>query len=136
MPEENESLWDPRPRLAREADRVGADGEAEHEAGEEQREPETDDPASSPGPSAAGSVLVELRAARGMSPASALDVARRLDKPGFDVDEEFGAMPLGGDSGERTYVVRGRVADDAVVSDLEGDPRVAKVWGDTPVAPF
>ena len=37
---------------------------------------------------------------------------------------------------QRAYVVRGQVANETVVTALESDPRVVKVWRDTPVAPF
>ena len=87
-------------------------------------------------PAGHGGVMVELASGPGMSPVAALDVARRLDLEGFTLDEDFGATPLGGSSDEQTYVVRGHVAEEEVVTALEKDPRVVKVWRDTPVAPF
>ncbi len=109
----NDAMWDPRPRL--------------------ERVPEGESPGAPPD---TGGVMVELASGPGMSPVAALDVARRLDLEGFTLDEDFGATPLGGSSDEQTYVVRGHVAEEEVVAALEKDPRVVKVWRDTPVAPF
>ena len=109
----NDAMWDPRPRL--------------------EPVPEGESPVAPPD---TGGVMVELASGPGMSPVAALDVARRLDLEGFTLDEEFAATPLGGSSEQQTYVVRGHVADEEVVAALEQDPRVVKVWRDTPVAPF
>jgi hypothetical protein len=115
MPESsNDSLWDPRPRLEREAEHLGAAEDV---------------------PPDSGAVLVELAATPGMSPVAALDLGRQLERPGFTLDEEFGAVPLG-DVPQQTFVVRGYVSGDTIVSELERDTRVVKVWRDTPVAPF
>lgn len=109
----NDAMWDPRPRL----------------------EPVSED--ESPGaPPDTGGVMVELASGPGMSAVAAMDVARRLDVQGFTLDEEFGVTPLGEASAQPTYVVRGQVANKTVVTALESDPRVVKVWRDTPVAPF
>lgn len=109
----NDAMWDPRPRL--------------------EPLPEGESPGV---PADTGSVMVELAAGPGMSPVAALDVARRLELPGFTLDEDFGATPLGDVPDQQTYIVRGHVADEAVVTALEEDSRVVKVWRDTPVAPF
>ena len=108
----NDAMWDPRPRL--------------------EPVPEGESPEA---PVDTGGVLVELASGPGVSPVAALDVARRLDLEGFTLDEEYGVTPLG-DGPEQTYIVRGQVADEAIVTALEKDPRVVKVWRDTPVAPF
>ncbi|HZO50712.1 MAG TPA: hypothetical protein VFB26_11240 [Gaiellaceae bacterium] len=128
-PNPNDALWDPRPRLEREAEHVDETGTPAAPGGRRTR------PGGEqvPGP---GAVLVELVPSAGMSAAAALDVGRRLARPGFALDEEFGAMPLTSESGEQTFLVRGRVSGEAVVAELEGDSRVLKVWRDTPVAPF
>ncbi len=123
----NDALWDPRPRLEREAGRVDETGTpaAPGRSGPGGRDvPEP------------GAVLVELVPRPGMSAAAALETVRRLAPPGFALDEEFGAMPLTSGSGEQTFLVRGRVSGEAVVAELERDARVLKVWRDTPVAPF
>lgn len=109
----NDAMWDPRPRL--------------------EPLPEEESPAA---PADTGGVLVELASGPGMSPVAALEVARRLDLPGFTLDEDFGATPLGGSSEQQTFVVRGHVDGEEVVTALEKDPRVVKVWRDTPIAPF
>ncbi len=111
-PDGNDAIWDPRPRL--------------------EPVPESE----SSRPVDAGSVLVELVAASGLSQVAALAVARGLDVAGFRLDEEYGATPLGEGTGQPTYVVRGQVDGEEVVTALERDPRVARVWRDTPVAPF
>lgn len=108
----NDAMWDPRPRL--------------------EPLPEGESPEA---PADTGGVMVELASGQGMSPVAALDVARRLGLEGFTLDEEYGVTPLG-DGPEQTYIVRGKVADEAIVTALEKDPRVVKVWRDTPVAPF
>ena len=109
----NDALWDPRPRLVGEAERVDEGGPAD-----------------------SGFVLVELAPGPGMSPVAALAVGRSLERPGFSLDEHFGATPLGDDPEHQTFVVRGRISDETVIRDLESDPRVVKVWRDTPIAPF
>ena len=111
----NDALWDPRPRLARETEHVGGQGGA------------------SPNPD---SVLVELAGGPGMTSVAAVDVARSLEGRGFTLDQEYGAIPFGASAAQQTFVVRGRLSDDRVVPQLEQDPRVVKVWRDTPVAPF
>ena len=108
----NDSMWDPRPR-------IGA--------------PEPD--AAADVPPETGSVLVELASSAGMSPVAALELGRQLQRPGFTIDEEYGAVPLG-DASHQTFVVRGQVSGDAIVQELERDTHVVKVWRDTPVAPF
>jgi len=135
MPEDNDSQWDPRPRLAREAEHV--DGGDESDRGADKERPEADEgETASPPRSEHGSVLVELAGAPGMSSATALDVARHLEKTGFEIDPEFGAMPFGDAQSPQTFVVRGRVTGDSAIANLERDSRVVKVWRDTPVAPF
>lgn len=116
----NDARWDPRPRLVGEAERVGADGAPE--AGE--------------GGAAGRSVLVELAAAPGMSPAAALRVAHELEGLGMRVDEEYGAVPMGSGGEPQTFVVRAELAGEDAADALERDARVVKVWRDTPIAPF
>jgi hypothetical protein len=110
----NDALWNPRPRIVRQGDRLHT-GES---------------------PPDEGSVLVELVAADGMTPVAALEQARRLSVPGFTLDEEFGAVAMGDDPSRPTFIVRGHVSDDGVVPELERDAGVAKVWRDSPTAPF
>ena len=108
MPQnQNDAMWDPRPRL---------------EPVPEGESPEV--------PADTGAVLVELAAGPGILPVAALDVARRLELPGFALDEEFGATPLGEATSSRRMSLRGHAADEAVVTALEDDPRVVKVWRD------
>jgi hypothetical protein len=109
----NDAMWDPRPRL---------------EPVSEDESPEA--------PADTGGVMVELASGPGMSPVAALDVARRLGVEGFTLDEESGVTPMGAGSGNETYVVKGHVADEKVVTALEQDARVVKVWPDGTVAPF
>ena len=107
----NDALWDPRPRLGGHPE--SPDAEAESPL----------------------SVLVELAPSEGQSEASALTIARALGDRGFDVDEEYGAVPLGSGSGQ-TLCVRGVVPGEETIPDLESDPRVLRVWRDTKIAPF
>lgn len=119
-PNDNDRLWDPHPRIAGD-------------------QPVPEQPARSPAPrsrGAARSVLVELAGGPGMSPMSAMSTARSLEASGLAVDEDYGAVPMAGQSGETTFVVHGEVADDGTVADLERHPQVVRVWPDTPIAPF
>lgn len=111
----NDALWDPRPRLEQEAEHGGAGDDA---------------------PPDTGFLLVELAAGPGMSAVAAVALGRELERTGFTLDEEFGATPLGEAPGGQSFLVRGRLADETVVAALESDPRVVRVWRDTPVAPF
>jgi hypothetical protein len=126
----NDAMWDPRPRLEREAEHVDGGDSPEQRADNE--------PAAPPEGTGADNdaVLVELASAPGMSQVAALEVGRSLERPGFRLDEGFGATPLGGDPDSQTFVVRGHVSDDVVIRELESDPRVVKVWRDTKIAPF
>jgi hypothetical protein len=121
----NDDLWDPRPRLRQEADHVngGEDEASTHDP----NDPMVDD---------TGTVLVELAPSEGMSATSALQVAHDLQDSGFEVDDEFGAIPMGGGTDPQTFIVRGRARDQGVIERLTGDSRVSKVWRDTPIAPF
>jgi hypothetical protein len=125
----NDAMWDPRPRLVREADHVnGGDSEG---APAEQKTAETTTPTQDP-----DVVLVELASDVGMSPTAAVGIGRSLEALGFALDEEFGAIPLRNGPEDESFLVRGRVSDPAAIDALERDPRVVKVWRDTPVAPF
>jgi hypothetical protein len=139
--DENDALWDPRPRLPHEEEHVdGApdeDIEREAEPPVEPTEMEAGDAADEPVEgSEARSVLVELAGGTGMSPASAQTVARDLESLGFELDESDPPVPMGGGQEPMTFVVRGVVHDERTVEALEHDSRVVKVWGDTPIAPF
>jgi hypothetical protein len=127
---ENDALWDPRPRLQR---------EEEHVVGRIENVPEeeaADATAGRQAEDASGplSVLVELES-NGSAPA-ALDWARGLQERGIEVDEEFGAIPLGSQGQSRTFCVRVELPDRSQIAELEEDPRVVKVWGDSQIAPF
>jgi hypothetical protein len=129
--EPNDELWDPRPRLRREAEHVV--GRIEDEPEQERADGEG---ATRPGQDHPLSVIVELSPSPDLSASSALEWARGLRDRGIQVDEEFGAMPFGGRGQPETFCVRVDVPDRADIDELERDPRVLKVWGDTPVAPF
>lgn len=88
------------------------------------------------------SVLVEIRAQPGASPAFALSQASEIDLPGFSLDQEYEAVPLQGGEGPgavaegETFVVRGTVESDEDMEALRARPEVVEVWRDTPIAPF
>lgn len=124
----NDAMWDPRPRLEREAEQVNGGEDVPVE--KERREGA--DRALLGG---SGTVMVELESAPGMSPSAAMNVARGLERLGLTIDEEFGAVPMG-EAGQETFIVRAHVSDDAVVAELERESLVVKVWRDTPIAPF
>jgi hypothetical protein len=126
---ENDALWDPRPRLEREAEDVV--GRIEDVPGDEEKSPPGSQAAEASGPV---SVLVELET-DGSAPA-ALDWARGLRERGIEMDEEFGAIPLGGQGQQLTFCVRVELPDRSDIEELEDDPLVVKVWGDPQIAPF
>jgi hypothetical protein len=129
MPENpNDAMWDPRPRLEREAEHVNGGGDAPAES--EHREGVDRELVGE-----SGTVMVELESAPGMSPSAAMTAARTLERPGLTIDEEFGAVPMG-EAGHETFIVRAHVSDNALLLELERESRVVKVWRDTPIAPF
>lgn len=85
------------------------------------------------------SVLVEMRAAAGLSPSLGLSTAEGL-AGGLQLDSEFAPVPMTsqdeGMAGGGTYIVRGTVASEGDLKQLEADPQVLRVWKDTPIAPF
>ncbi len=107
----NDSVWDPRPRIVR-------PGEPRDD---EITPPET------------ATVMVEVGGNSASSEVDALRVARTLESVGFEIDEEYGAVPM--ESG-RSFVVRGRIRDEQVMDTLSARHEVVKVWRDTPIAPF
>lgn len=107
----NGSHWDPRPQIG---------------------QPDQDSDDVTP-PQPASSVLLEIRAGAGASETEALRRARDLRSAGFELDEDYGAVPMG--SG-RSFVVRGRLLDDTSEQQLTDHQEVIQVWRDTPVAPF
>jgi len=90
------------------------------------------------------SVLVEMAATPGVSAVAAAANVRAIDLSGFETDEEFQPVPLraGGGLGlmaaasPTTYIVRGRVQDEAAIEELRRHPATLGVWGDTAIAPF
>jgi subtilisin family serine protease len=89
------------------------------------------------------SVLIEIRAQAGGSPSFAMNMASAIDLPGFEVDQEFEAVPMqdsqGGEglvAGEETFVIRGTVASEEDMEALRARDEVVEVWKDTPIAPF
>jgi hypothetical protein len=139
--EENDALWNPRPQLEREAEHVeGTLDEAEPadspEVAEDQAEEDAQDAPQDEPTTEGRSVLVEIGGGPGMSQAAAQTVARELVALGFELDEDDPPVPMGGREQPQTFVVRGVVADDRVLEALEHDPRVVRVWGDTPIAHF
>ena len=123
----NDAMWDPRPRLEREAEQVNGGEDVPVE--KERREGA--DRALLGG---SGTVMVELESAPGMSPSAAMNVARGLVNFNRETDI-IRAVPMG-EAGQETFIVRAHVSDDAVVAELERESLVVKVWRDTPIAPF
>jgi Subtilase family len=88
------------------------------------------------------SVLVELLSPPGASPMFAAAGIREETSGGFQLDEEFQPIPLGGGpeaaafGGMPTYVVRATVEDEASLQELRQRSDVAEVWNDTKIAPF
>lgn len=89
------------------------------------------------------SVLIELRTTPGSSGALSMSQASRIDMPGFELDQQFAPVSLGGQVGAdgmatslATYIVRGTVEDEAQIEALKQNPEVAEVWRDTPISPF
>lgn len=89
------------------------------------------------------SVLIELRAMPGGSGALSMSQASRIDLPGFELDQQFNPVSLGGQvaadgfSGSLpTYVVRGTVENEEQIEKLKQNPEVAEIWRDTPISPF
>ena len=89
------------------------------------------------------SVLLEMRAGTGMSPAIGQSMAQDLGDGVLKLDPEFAPVPMsppggvaGFASGPETYVMRGTVASEADLDRLRSDPQVVRVWVDTPIAPF
>jgi subtilisin family serine protease len=89
------------------------------------------------------SVLIELRASPGGSGALSMSQASRIELPGFQLDQQFNPVSLGGQVGADgfasslpSYVVRGTVANEEQLEKLRQNPEVAEVWRDTPIAPF
>lgn len=89
-------------------------------------------------------VLVELRLPKARGATYALQVARALRVPGFQLDVSYAPVPVAPpaqederlrSAGEELVVVRGEIAEERI-PELEALPGVVRVWKDTPIAPF
>jgi Subtilase family len=89
------------------------------------------------------SVLIEFRQQQGASAAFVANTAATIESPGFEVDNRFEPVRMGG-SGQglgaagsvETFIVRGTVAKKEDMDALRKRPDVVEVWMDTPIAPF
>jgi hypothetical protein len=107
----NDEMWDPRPRIV-------PPGAAPHEEAP---------------PSSGDLVMVELSGTAVRSEVDALRAARELAEEGFELDEESSVVPMGGGG---SYIVHGRLRDQAAWDRVASDPAVVRVWRSTPIAPF
>ena len=87
------------------------------------------------------SVLLEMRAAPGMSPILGMNSAPALAGGALTLDPEFVPVAMGGEAEAmaglpQTYILRGTVESEDQLRALEADPQVLRVWKDTPIAPF
>ena len=89
------------------------------------------------------SILIELRSTSGGSGALSMSQASRIDLQGFELDQEFAPVSLGGQVGADgmatslpSYIVRGTVENEAQIDTLKKNPEVAEVWRDSPISPF
>lgn len=89
------------------------------------------------------SVLMEMRAEPGQSVVLGQSMAVGLSG-GLELDPEFAPVPMAGAGAEAgglsaapsTFILRGTVASEEDLQRLEADPRVLRVWKDTPIEPF
>jgi hypothetical protein len=79
-------------------------------------------------------VLVEFAASPGASRDAI--VSHALEIEGLQVDESFGAIPMGERTGSPSFVVRAQVTGESVIRDLESRSDVVSVFRDAPIAPF
>lgn len=100
---------------------------------------------SPPGSAEPVRVLVEIRMSRDQPAAQALESAAALSVPGFQLDTDYEPMPVGAPpeqaaafeaARESLVLVRGTVADESGIEELEKQDNVFSVWRDTPIAPF
>jgi subtilisin family serine protease len=86
------------------------------------------------------SVLMEMRADPGQSVSLGHGMAAGL-AGGLELDAEFSPVPMSG-GGEglsgapASFILRGTVANEDDLKRLEADPKVLRVWKDTPIEPF